>query len=204
MTAAEAGRVFVKLAHGSSAAGVVAYRTNGRRHQAFTTVEMVERGEKRILYNTRAIRELRDEREIGAVVDELCRHRVVVEAWVPKAGLGGKVFDVRIVVIAGRARHTVVRLSAKPMTNLHLLNDRSGSEAVRELVGEARWSEGIRMAEAAAGCFPGALYAGVDLMFSAGSLRPYVLEINAFGDLLPGCLDEGMDTYGAELEAVRC
>ena len=34
-------RVFVKLAHGSSASGVVAYETNGRRQLATTTVEMV-------------------------------------------------------------------------------------------------------------------------------------------------------------------
>src|SRR5262249_28325487 len=34
-------RVFVKLAHGSSASGVVAYQTDGRRHQAATTVEML-------------------------------------------------------------------------------------------------------------------------------------------------------------------
>src|SRR5688572_21812522 len=34
-------RVFVKLAHGSSGSGVVAYETNGLRHRAVTTVEMV-------------------------------------------------------------------------------------------------------------------------------------------------------------------
>src|SRR5262249_28542013 len=42
-------RVFVKLAYGSSASGVVAYRTDGSRHQATTTVETArQNGELRL------------------------------------------------------------------------------------------------------------------------------------------------------------
>ena len=48
-------RVFVKLAHGSSASGVVAYQTDGDRHQATTTAEMVAAGDELRLYNTRRI-----------------------------------------------------------------------------------------------------------------------------------------------------
>ncbi len=49
---------------------------------------------------------------------------------------------------------------------------------------------------------PESLYAGVDVVISPGFRRHAVLEINAFGDLLPGVLFEGLDTYTAELAAL--
>lgn len=199
MAATGTNRVFVKLAHGSSASGIVAYRTNGAQHHAVTTVELAGSGQ---LYNTRKLRELRDVKEIAAVIDALCSHRVHVEHWIPKAGFAGRTFDLRIVVIGGRARHTLLRLSQGPMTNLHLLNDRAAPNELRTSIGEERWTSATRAAEASLALFPGSQYAGVDLLLQAGNLKPAVLEINAFGDLLPGTLDEGIDTYGAELQAV--
>ena len=56
MRAGGCARVFVKLAHGSSASGVVAYQTDGVRHRASTTVEVVRRGGQTLLYNSRRIR----------------------------------------------------------------------------------------------------------------------------------------------------
>jgi hypothetical protein len=208
MRASGCQRVFVKLAHGSSASGVVAYQTNGRQHQAVTTVEMApERGAFR-LYNSRRLRVYREPGEIAALIDELCRHRVHVEEWLPKAGFAGRVCDLRVVVIGGRARHVVVRLSRGPMTNLHLLNDRGHPEALRARAGEAAWKAALRTCERAMECFPGSLYAGLDLLLTPGFRRHAVLEVNAFGDLLPGVLHEGQDTYEAEIlslaSRVRC
>lgn len=203
MLAAGLRQVFVKLAHGSSASGTVAYRTDGTRHRAYTTVERVEvHGEVR-LYNTRRIRVLDTEREIAAVVEALCRHHVHVEEWVPKAGIDGHTFDLRVLTIAGRARHTVVRKSRTPITNLHLLNPRGEVEPVRARMSEAAWAEAMRTCEAVAGCFPESLHAGIDLAILSGYQRHAVLEVNGFGDLLPGVLHQGVDTYTAEIEAIR-
>ena len=47
MEATRQRRVFVKLACGSSASGVVAFRTAGPRMQAITTVELERRDEAR-------------------------------------------------------------------------------------------------------------------------------------------------------------
>lgn len=196
-------RVFLKPAHGSSAAGVVAYRTDGARHQAITPVEMV-RGEGELrLYSSRQLRTYRDLHEIGALVDELGRHRLHVEEWLPKAGYQGRVFDLRVVVVAGQARHRVVRTSRTPITNLHLLNRRGDAEATRLHVGPARWEAALAECRRALECFPKSLYGGVDVMISSDHRRHAVLEVNAFGDLLPGLLHEGEDTYGAELGALR-
>lgn len=195
-------RVFVKLAYGSSASGVVAYQTDGRRHQATTTVEMARHSGELRLYNSRRIRVYRDWREIAELIDALCRNRVHVEQWLPKAWFDNQTFDLRVVVIAGLACHTVARLSRSPMTNLHLLNERGDPDAVREKIGQAAWDGAMRNCERAMECFPESLYAGIDLLFTPDHRRHAVIEVNAFGDLLPGVLLQGRDTYIAELLAL--
>jgi glutathione synthase/RimK-type ligase-like ATP-grasp enzyme len=194
--------VFVKLAHGSSAAGVVAYRTGGARQEALTTVEMVRHDGELRLYSSRRIRCYHRPAEVATLVDALAREGVRAEEWLPKAGLDGHVFDLRVVVIGGEARHVVVRMSRSPMTNLHLGNLRGELSAVVARMGSEAWQAARRTCERAAGVFPDSLHLGVDLLVAADYRRHAVLEANAFGDLLPGVLSEGVDTYGAEIRAV--
>jgi hypothetical protein len=194
--------VFVKLAHGSSASGVVAYRTCGARQEALTTVEMVRQHGELRLYNSRLVRRYHRPAEVAALVDALAREGVRVEEWLPKAGLDGHIFDLRVVVIGGEARHVVVRMSRSPMTNLHLLNQRGDLSSVVARMGPEAWSAARRTCERAAAVFPHSLHVGVDLLITPGYRRHAVLEANAFGDLLPGVLNEGMDTYEAEVRAV--
>ena len=200
---AEWRQVFVKIAYGSSASGAVAIRFGRDQLVAYTTVEIdgTDRDGFPKLYNTRRIRRLTSSADAAAVVNALCPHHVVVERWLPKAGIDGKTFDLRVVVIDGKACHVVPRLSTSPMTNLHLLNQRGDAARVRAAVGEDKWTEAMDICVRAVAAFPGTLYAGVDLMFQPGFTRPTVLELNAFGDLLPGVLHDGMDTYTAELAA---
>lgn len=198
------GRVFVKLNHGSSASGVVAYETSPRGEQAFTTVEI---GRSPVdgavaLYNTRRIRLVRDRREIAALVDALCRLDVHVEAWVPKAGLDGRRFDLRVLTIAGEPAHVVVRKSRQPMTNLHLLNDRGSGEGVRARMGEEAWERLLATARRVASAFPRSLHLGLDVAVPPGFRSHVVLEVNAFGDWLKGVLHEGRSPYECELRAL--
>lgn len=195
-------RVFVKLAHGSSASGVVALETQGRRVRACTTVEMVRQESALRLYNTRALRRHESEAEVAALVDALCHEGAYAEQWVPKASLPGGTFDLRVVVIADRAAHVVVRQSRTPMTNLHLLNRRGDVQAVQARLRADGWNAALAACERACGLFPQSLYAGADLVIAAGFRRHAVLEINAFGDLLPGVTHRGYDTYTAELVAL--
>jgi hypothetical protein len=195
-------RVFVKLAHGSSASGVVAYQTSGPHQQAVTTAELVRhRGELR-LYNSRKVRRYHKPADVADLIDALAREGVRVEEWVPKAGLDDHVFDLRVVVIAGRARHVVVRMSRSPMTNLHLLNRRGDLSAVLTRMGPAAWEAARQTCERAAAIFPDSLHLGVDLLIALGFRQHAVLEGNAFGDLLPEVYCDGMDTYDAELAAL--
>jgi hypothetical protein len=127
---------------------------------------------------------------------------VQVEEWVPKAGTEGHAFDLRVLVVGGQVRHTVARLSRTPMTNLHLRNRRGDVGALQARIGRERWEAGMETCRRAAALFPGSWYAGLDLLFAPGFRRHALLEINAFGDLLPGVLCDGLDTYTAELTAL--
>ncbi len=198
-------QVFLKLAYGSSASGTVAFRIGPRgRMCAFTTVELdgVDPDGSPRLYNTRRIRRLEDIGDIADVVNALCPHGVHVERWLPKAGIDGQTFDLRVLMLRGEPCHIVTRMSRSPMTNLHLLNQRGDTQRVRERCGEAHWQRAMEQCIAAANAFPRSFHAGVDLMFSPDFRRSFVLEVNAFGDLLPDVLWQGMDPYEAQLRMI--
>jgi hypothetical protein len=194
MRAAGWARVFVKPPHGSSASGVIALEAAGRRLVATTSVE-VSGGR---LYNSLTVRRYTDEATVALVVDRL--GPLHVERWFPKAGHNGRTVDLRVVCVAGRPTHVVVRASRHPMTNLHLGAARGDTAAVRAAVGEARWRAAMDTCARAAAQFPGCLQVGVDLMFAPGWGTHAVAEVNAFGDLLPGLVDEhGRDTYAEQV-----
>jgi glutathione synthase/RimK-type ligase-like ATP-grasp enzyme len=201
-------RLFVKLAHGSSASGVLAVESaaNGRI-RATTSVERAAGG---TLFNSLKVRRYDDERDIAAIVDALAPDGLHMERWLPKASQQGRAADLRVVVVDGRATHAVVRTSASPMTNLHLGGRRGDLGLARQAVeaAGARWADVLAVCERAAACFPRTLCVGVDLLPATGWRRAAVGEVNAFGDLLPhltglpGSGAEGLDTYAAQVAAL--
>lgn len=198
------GRVFVKSAHGSSASGVVALQASGERVKAVTSAEPAAGG----LYNSLRVRSYEDEIDVAAIVDLLADDGLHVERWFPKAGLGGRTIDLRVVVVDGTPTHAVVRASRTPMTNLHLGGERGDLDAVRRRLGPRGWERALEACSGAAACFPGSLSAGVDLMIGVGWRNVAVAEVNAFGDLLPGLTGmpgggaEGLDAYDAQVRAI--
>jgi len=193
-------RVFIKPAHGSSASGVVALATAAGRVRATTSVELVRPAR---LFNSLRVRDYRYEADVGSIVDALAPDGLHVERWLPKAGLAGRVVDLRVVVVAGRVSHVVVRASHVPMTNLHLGGRRGDLAALRRAAGEEAYAAALETCERVAACFPGSLHVGVDLLFSPDWRSHRVAEVNAFGDLLPGLRRaDGRDTYGAQVDAL--
>ncbi|MFE9643695.1 STM4014 family protein [Streptomyces sp. NPDC006365] len=208
LKAARISRAFVKPAHGSSASGVVALTMAGpSRVKATTSVETAPDGR---LYNSLRVRHYTSEPEVAALVDALAPDGIHVERWLPKASQGGRAADLRVVVVAGRATHAVVRTSRHPMTNLHLGGARGDLDTAREAIRAAGggFDDALEVAERAAACFPGTLCVGVDILPATGWRRFTVGEVNAFGDLLPrltglpGSGAEGLDTYAAQVAAV--
>ncbi|GAB3662989.1 hypothetical protein GCM10027589_26350 [Actinocorallia lasiicapitis] len=193
-------RVFVKPPHGSSASGVVALQTAPGRIKAVTSAVPAGDGWR----NSLRVRAYESEEEVARLIDALAPDGLHVERWFPKAALDGRVLDLRVVVIGGRATHAVVRSSTVPMTNLHLGGVRGDLDAVRRLVD---WEAALELCERAAACFPDSPMAGIDLLVGIGGKRLAVGEVNAFGDLLPGLTGfagsaaEGVDTYTAQVRA---
>ncbi|MBW4694062.1 MAG: STM4014 family protein [Lyngbya sp. HA4199-MV5] len=199
MEAQNCQRVFVKLAHGSSASGVVAYERRGIIERAITTVERVaEQGEVRF-YNSRKIRQYSHSKEIADIINFLLKESAQVEVWMPKARLEGREFDARVVVIGGKARQVVLRVGNSPMTNLHLGNDRRDLSALPKALSTECWNEMLHTCEQAAACFPRSFYCGIDLLIAPNLRDHYILELNAFGDLLQGITWQGQDTYTTEI-----
>lgn len=202
-------RAFVKLAHGSSASGVLAVETAGPGRVRATT--SVERDSEGRLFNSLRVRRCTTEREVAAIVDALAPDGLHVERWLPKASQRGRATDLRVVVVGGRATHAVVRTSRSPMTNLHLGGARGDLDEARAAVEAAggSWAGALEVCERAAACFPRTLCVGVDLLPAVGWRRFAVGEVNAFGDLLPnltglpGSGAEGLDTYAAQVAAVQ-
>jgi glutathione synthase/RimK-type ligase-like ATP-grasp enzyme len=206
MAGAGWGRVFVKPAHGSSGSGVVALQVNGPRVKAVTSAVRDSSGG--YVNSLRAVAYERED-EVAALIDALAPDGLHVERWVPKAGLDGRTFDLRVVVIGGTPTHAVVRTSDLPITNLQMGGRRGSLDVVRDRLGPARWAQALDVCARAAACFPGSLMVGVDLLVDAGRRRFYVGEVNAFGDLLPGLAGlpggpaEGLDTYTAQVRFCR-
>jgi hypothetical protein len=193
-------RVFVKLAHGSSASGVVAYDRRNGFERAITTVErVVEAGELQF-YNSRLIRQYRDPDAIADIINFLAPESVQIETWLPKARIEGREFDVRVVVIGGKARQAVIRVGNSPMTNLHLGNDRREITDLPPGLLPLIWAEMLATCERAAACFPNTFYCGIDLLVAPNLQDHYILEMNAFGDLLQGITWEGDDTYTTQVK----
>jgi hypothetical protein len=201
MRAAGQSRVFLKLSHGSSASGVVALQAGRGRISAVTSVEVVRSNGHVRLYNSLRLRNYRRESDVADLVNALGPLGTHLEAWLPKAGSGGTTFDLRIMTIAGEVRHCVMRTSRGPITNLHLGNRRGDAERLLQELPAGSRHAAWETCERVAALFPRSLHIGIDLMFAIGFRRHAVLELNAFGDLLPGVLDREQDTYTAELAA---
>ncbi len=185
-------RAFVKSRFGSSAAGVVAYRRGGGRQQATTSAALQPDGRR--LFNVKRLRSYQRPDDVRRVIDLIAAQQAYVEAWLPKPRAGSGHFDLRVVTFAGRAAHRVARLGQRAMTNLHLDSERADPA---RLLSDAELALMVSTAEQAAAAFPRAGIVGFDLVVHRGTA--HVLEANAFGDLLPGLLWQGHDTYATAL-----
>src|SRR4029453_3237672 len=102
----------------------------------------------------------------------------------------------RIVVIAGRCRHALARLSSTPLTNLNLRNERMAIATLRQHLPAACWLALRTCCEQAMGrVFPNSLYAGLDVLVGSNLKHHAIAEVNAFGDHLNDTLWNGLTTH---------
>lgn len=191
-------RVFVKARYGSSASGVIAYRRNRRgAEQATTSAQLVQGAGGARLYNVKRLRRYTARADIEQLVDLLAGQGAYAEAWLPKPRHGNGHYDVRILTLGAKPAHRVARVGAAMMTNLHLDNQRADVDALLDAADQAALAQ---VARQAAFAFPRSHVIGLDIVARRG--QAHVLEANAFGDLLPGLLHQGLDSYGGQLQAL--
>jgi glutathione synthase/RimK-type ligase-like ATP-grasp enzyme len=192
----------IKPAHASSASGVIAFRISGDKQQAVTSIELKREDNRVRLFNSLKLKTYTDQADIETIIDRVLTENAIVEQWLNKATIKDQYFDLRVLVIAGHARHIVVRKSKQVITNLHLGNKRGSLEELVATIGEEKLAEVRSLAEQAAACFPDSLYCGIDILVAADKKDIRVLEVNAFGDLLPNVWHQDKNCYEAEVEAL--
>ena len=189
---------YVKLNTGSSASAIAVIRHSASQTPVATSSIAMRGG---AFYSTRRLFQ-HTGMGLELVLAFLIREGVCVQQGIRMAQLEGQNFDVRVVVIRGKPRFTVFRLSPEPMTNLHLGGRRGDPAACRAAIPPRAWLDGLDACVEAAAQFPNCAMVGVDLLFEAGYRRHFVLEVNAFGDFFPNLTDErGRGVHRAEIEA---
>lgn len=196
-------RLFIKLACGSGAAGVMAYQIHPGtgRELAVTTIGFEERAGECVYYNSGILRRYSDKVVIRRIVNWLCLEGAHVERWIEKESLRGKSFDVRQLVVNGEACHAVLRLSSTPITNLHLRNERQ--MMTEEILSSGLKEQVERTAISALSAFSNSSVAGVDVLVRRGSYETYVVDINPFGDLLYNVDYLGLNTYEWQMQQLQ-
>ncbi len=194
-----AGQVFVKARYGSSGAGVLAYRRNrGGREAAYGSAELSGDGGRARVFNSLRPRRYDDGARIARLIDAIAAQGAYVERWIPKPRApddqgdryGGAHYDIRAVALDGFLRHRVARVGRGPLTNLHLGNRRG---ALTHWLDDAAMHALETATQQAAMAFPRSRMIGFDLILREG--RSWVLEANAFGDLLLDLPWQGLSTY---------
>jgi len=98
----------------------------------------------------------------------------------------------------------LLRKSRQPITNLHLGAERADAGALLAQMSAKAVAALDDTCRRVARAFPGALHLGIDVAVASGLTRHYVLEVNAFGDLLKGVANsQGLDAYDVELRAME-
>jgi len=187
-------QVFIKPYHGSSASGVMALRQSKGRQMLYTTIDLQD-GK---LYNNLNLQKYHTISKIETIVNKMIPSGLMVEEWIRKKRFKEKSVDFRILVINGKAAFVVPRMSNHFITNLHLGNEKGNIQEVEEVWGKELIDHAKNLAVQAVEEIGGLFYAGVDVAISEKG-NPYVLEVNAFGDMLLNIFKNGMNTYEYEL-----
>lgn len=189
-------RVFIKPICGSGAGGVAAYHINPANCREILYSSALPEGTG--LINTKKLRKFEEGGTIAMIAQRILGDGAVVEEWLPKARYRDKSYDLRVVWQFGRIHYMVARQSSGPITNLHLNNDAldiSNLELAPEKVAEIE-----ALCGTAANAFPGLNVVGIDVLLTPGALTPYIIEMNAQGDLIYQDIYHENRIYLAQLE----
>ncbi|SFF28674.1 Glutathione synthase/RimK-type ligase, ATP-grasp superfamily [Paenibacillus algorifonticola] len=196
-------RLFIKLAYGSGASGIIAYQ----RHPvtgseiAITTIGVEQHNDEQLYYNSGKLQRYTDHATIRLIIDWLCREGAQIERWIEKDSIDGSSYDIRQLVVNGSPCHALARLSRTPITNLHLRNER---RLITDGMLSAILKEQVEhTAVSALAAFNGSTVAGIDVLVQKKRGLTYICDVNPFGDLLYHAEHKGMNTYEWQMSLLQ-
>jgi len=194
-------KVFIKLRYGSSASGVAAFQCSPkRRRYCLTTSVEIEKvkGVSRY-FNSLKIRKYTSEPKVVEIINFLLAQDAIVECWIPKATHNNKRFDLRVVTVESEPRFVLVRQSQSTITNLHLGNQRASLDDINLTASQKMRLN--KQVTRAANTFCNVTTIGWDVLLTEKNKTPYIIEGNAFGDLLPNLKNDLGSTYDNQIHA---
>ncbi|MEM6272452.1 MAG: STM4014 family protein [Bacteroidota bacterium] len=189
------GELVLRPGARTSAAASLVLARDAEGLGATTTLELRGTEEVPRLIGMDRVRTYRDRAEIARLVDRMAVEGAVAEIAPPKLTFQGHAVDVWVVVVRGQAQQVVLRRDKLPGQPFRLGESRADLAAFRRWVGQEQWTRYIKVAESVVAALPGIHGAGVGLGIQADNRQPWVMEVDAFGDYLPGVTLAGANTY---------
>lgn len=190
-------KYFIKLRCGSGSTGVLAYSYNSRLNEEkiFTSLNYSEESGRKDFYSTYRVKMYTDKKVIENMINWVIENGAHIEKWIPKLTFEEYGFDTRVFVADKNAEYMLSRLSRSPVTNLHLKNMRKESET---FMGAEELKLLKTASEEVMEIFSESLYAGIDVLLS-NNLKPYIIDVNPFGDLFHNLIGSKKNVYYAEI-----
>ena len=193
-------KVFLKPAHGSSASGVMMFRKIDHRMLLETTIHLVQKDGAIKLFNHLRLQRYQDPLLIQTIIEQMIPNQLHVEDWIIKKRYQAKSTDFRVLTINQEPKFIQPRHSTHPITNLHLGNEKGALPLIEQEWGTASVEKIKAVARQTAKLFPTLFYVGIDIAVDDDE-KPYVLEINPFGDFLKDIFVDDLTTYAYELQS---
>ncbi|EDS78478.1 conserved hypothetical protein [Clostridium botulinum C str. Eklund] len=189
-------KCFIKLRYGSGSEGVIAYSNNPRLNEEIIYTSLNYSKNEKIFFSTYKVNCIKDKDIIKKMIDWVLENDAHIEMWIPKSKYKGQAYDTRAIVINKKVEYLLSRLSKTPITNLHLKNDRMESE---EFIEHEKIETIKKASMSVMQIFENSFISGIDVVMSTGN-KPYIIDVNPFGDLLHHLIGTEKNIYYKEIE----
>lgn len=192
-------QVFIKLNFSSGAAGIAALRANFKNDEFVLYTTLVKSAlESDVYYNSKRVERIFDRDKMSDIVDYLLMSGSIVERWIAKDSVDSKTYDLRCLYQFGHIRYIQARASKyAAITNLHLNNAAISLDSLNLTKNDIEVIE--KLCLEAAAHFPGLNVIGFDILLEKNTKKPYIIELNAQGDLIYSDIYEDNSIYKEQI-----
>lgn len=193
-------QLFIKPLLASGAGGIIALRYQPNTDRFLAQSAMFKQG--RGFVNTKKIRTFRDKAEIKDMVDFILKEDCIFERWMAKDQVKNTPYDLRVLYQFDEICFIQARgAKNSAITNLHLNNMPITLE--QTALPKESLFEIERICKRTMQGFDGLRVAGFDFLIELHSKKPYIIEINAQGDLIYSDIYSDNTIYRKQVEWMK-